>query len=172
MLGGTHALIGFAAGMYLARMSHSSPLELLGFGGLCALSALLPDIDHPHSSIRSTTGFVGDLAFGWMKHRGVTHSITALGVVGLLMALIMPSHIGGLVVTVGYGTHLLADFLTPAGIPLLAPISWKRVRIGIVRTGGFLEAVIAGVLTVVMLNDLSWSITGMDFLAFVRMLTL
>lgn len=117
--------------------------ETIGLSVLTGVSALLPDIDHPNSSIRNRMSFVGDLTFGWLKHRGVTHSLVAVVIVGLLMALVAPSRTLATAITLGYGSHLLADLITPDGIPLFMPLSRGRVRLPLIKTGSLKERILA-----------------------------
>jgi membrane-bound metal-dependent hydrolase YbcI (DUF457 family) len=48
----------------------------------------------------------------------------------------------------GYATHLLADALTDAGIPLWSPFSSKRTSLSPLRTASSSEYVLAAVLLV------------------------
>jgi inner membrane protein len=103
---------------------------------------LLLSVD-PGLAIVGCIGSVGlsrlpdyDLRVPFLEHRGITHTILflavvtgALGGVGLLAGNrldIDPTVTVGLGVVVGIvgvGSHLLADALTPAGVPLLWPLS-------------------------------------------------
>lgn len=84
-------------------------------------------------------------AFG---HRGFTHSL--LAVFGLLTLFylkvpeswIVPADaIQGMVL--GYLSHILADMLTPAGVPLLWPCRWRfRLPILVPQKGNQLERVL------------------------------
>ena len=116
-------------------------LALITFG------SLLPDIDHPDSSLANekVLGIPIFLPFSWLigrtfGHRGVTHSLLA---VALLVALGQLSqfplaplqsapfqalhyiwadlNLGWLLIW-GYVGHLAADALTRAGIPLFWPL--------------------------------------------------
>lgn len=85
-LGHTHALsgavTGAAVGLYV---THLSAGQLVLFSALTAGAAVLPDIDHPNSSLAHCFGFVTK-AFAWLigrisgGHRHLTHAI--LGVAG------------------------------------------------------------------------------------------
>lgn len=95
-LGHTHALSGLvtgtAVGLYATHvrlehtgLGHLSPGHLAVFVGLTAGAAVLPDIDHPSSSMARSFGFlsrgvawlVGKISGG---HRHLTHAI--LGIAG------------------------------------------------------------------------------------------
>ncbi len=85
-LGHTHALsgavVGTAVGLYV---THLSMPHLALFAGLAAGGAVLPDIDHPNSSLAHCFGFLTK-GFAWLVgkisggHRHLTHAI--LGVAG------------------------------------------------------------------------------------------
>jgi inner membrane protein len=74
-------------------------------------------------------------AFG---HRGFTHSLLAIAAGLWLFQInlpqsspIPPDVLQGL--TLGYLSHIVADMLTPAGVPLLWPCRW-RFRLPILRS--------------------------------------
>ena len=76
------------------------------------LTCLLPDIDHPKS-------FLGQ-RLSW-----ISKPVPADAVQGLVL---------------GYLSHILADMLTPAGVPLLWPCRWRfRLPILAPRKGNQLE---------------------------------
>ncbi|GAB6988801.1 metal-dependent hydrolase [Paenibacillus pini] len=68
----------------------------------------------------------------WMKHRGMTHTIWAVGIWSMIgSGLEDQLNIEGimLVATVGYLSHLVADTLTPAGVRWLYPLMKKPIKI-------------------------------------------
>ncbi|MGB9879998.1 MAG: metal-dependent hydrolase [Anaerolineae bacterium] len=70
---------------------------------------------------------------GFLRHRGMTHSIVGLAAVGLLIrALALPVWRGFLL---GYALHLIADACTPQGIPVAWPCR-RRFRLTKAFTGG------------------------------------
>ena len=93
MRGNAHAIISGAAGAVLATLTYQPLLPSVLFG---AVGGLLPDIDHPHSTLgryvpwpaaaveNHRTGFVanGRRWFGGhtVWHRGETHSVGAVGI--------------------------------------------------------------------------------------------
>lgn len=120
MMGHTHALIGSCLALGAAIASHADPnhtLLMLAAGGL---AALIPDIDHPQAPIRRKLGCIGHLLFSGLKHRGVTHSLLALVAIGAAALTSLPWLIG-VVVTIGYLSHILADMLTVSGLPVFWP---------------------------------------------------
>ena len=97
------------------------------------LTCLLPDIDHPKSFLGQRLKWVSKPIARAFGHRGFTHSL--LAVFGLLTLFylkvpeswIVPADaIQGMVL--GYLSHILADMLTPAGVPLLWPCRWRFHR--------------------------------------------
>jgi inner membrane protein len=128
-----------------------------------SLGALLPDIDHPQALLAQwkPAGKGGPLGM-WrlfrplvlpsvmaretLGHRGALHSLAAALVVCtaaefLAQAAGAPGF--GTTLAWGYAAHLLADMATRRGIPLLWPLTRRRVALPrpvTVRTGGFGEA--------------------------------
>jgi membrane-bound metal-dependent hydrolase YbcI (DUF457 family) len=89
MMGKTHALTGLAGGMLGAYLAHVGIGEGIAGVALCAGAAILPDIDHPRSTVSNVYGPL-TRGFCWIMtkltggHRRGTHSlpgIFALGVV-------------------------------------------------------------------------------------------
>ena len=112
------------------------------------LTCLLPDIDHPKSFLGQRLKWVSKPIARAFGHRGFTHSL--LAVFGLLTLFylkvpeswIVPADaIQGMVL--GYLSHILADMLTPAGVPLLWPCRWRfRFPILAPQKGNQLERVL------------------------------
>ncbi|MDC8832970.1 metal-dependent hydrolase [Alteromonas gilva] len=87
--------------------------------GLVMLGVLLPDIDHPDSTIGRRCRWLSypiHIVFG---HRGFTHSLLACALIVLLAYQFEALWIYW--VAVGYFLHLLGDFLTPSGVTLFYP---------------------------------------------------
>lgn len=160
MVGFTHLAVGLAAGV--AAGLGGAPASLAA----CAAGSLLPDLDHPGSAAGrvvpgSAAGRAGRVVAGgalvaagvWLKspwlglvgagvvwlgflgHRGVTHSLAALGAAYLLCRHLAPGC--ELPLAAGWVVHLGLDALTPAGVPLLWPWSWRLK--GPVRSGGWAD---------------------------------
>lgn len=103
------------------------------------LTCLLPDIDHPQSVLGQRLRWLSAPIARAFGHRGFTHSL--LAVVGGILLLqcrlpeswgVPPDVLHAMVI--GYLSHLLADALTPAGVPLLWPVRW-RFCLPLVRNG-------------------------------------
>ncbi|AUX93306.1 metal-dependent hydrolase [Mixta gaviniae] len=121
------------------------------------LTCLLPDIDHPRSTLGQRFRWISHPIARAFGHRGFTHSL--LAVVGgvTLLKLNLPhgwpvptDAMHGMVL--GYLSHIAADMLTPAGVPLLWPCRWRfRLPILTTKAGNQLErifclALVAGAL--------------------------
>lgn len=104
-------------------------------GGL--LTCLLPDIDHPKSVLGQRLTWLSAPIARLCGHRGFTHSLLAI-VAGILLFTLRlpPQSIIPLdafhAMIIGYLSHIAADMLTPAGVPLLWPCRW-RFRVPILR---------------------------------------
>lgn len=129
---------------------------------LAVIGSLLPDIDHPKSRVGRLCPPLTHAISSIFGHRGITHSLFALvGVTLLAFAAgdILFGAVGAL--CIGYLSHLAADFLTHAGIPLLwpainHPFPRPNIRMPVFhfRTGGRLEFAI--ILLGVTLLAYSW----------------
>lgn len=111
-------------------------------GGL--LTSLLPDIDHPQSVLGQRLRWLSLPIARMFGHRGFTHSLLAIiGVILLFTLQITPGVVPldafhGMIV--GYLSHIVADMLTPAGVPLLWPCRWRfRIPILPAQKGQQLE---------------------------------
>ncbi len=124
MMRRTHAAAGLALGLGLCLTSHQPLLNTALYALLTQASALLPDIDLKLH----------------IKHRTVTHSLLALLLVSLgtwyTVPLLVPY------VALGYGSHLVLDFLTVWGIPIFWPWS-RRFRLLKISTGGRIDSLFA-----------------------------
>ena len=111
MQGRTHLLVGIAIAAAIAPTPSVAMAVVIG--------AMLPDIDHPQSLITGIVPGARLLSLG-MRHRGVTHSLWALG---LIVALGMTQGQAiGVGIGAGYASHLVLDMLTPRGVALFQPL--------------------------------------------------
>ena len=120
MMGHTHALIGSGLALGMALETHADARTTLMLVAIGAVAALIPDIDHPQGGIRRKLGCLGNLLFGRLKHRGITHTLIALVAVAAAAFTALPPIIG-VVVTIAYLSHILADMLTVSGLPVFWP---------------------------------------------------
>ncbi|MFC4356780.1 metal-dependent hydrolase [Halobium salinum] len=127
------ALLAFAPVAYLLLSIGEPALAVVAGGGMLWL-AMLPDVDH---------------RLPLVSHRGPTHSLGFAGLVGGAFAgvgLLLGSAMGfETVAGIGLGAfgfivgavavvaHLLADVITPAGAPLLWPLSGRRYSLDLAR---------------------------------------
>lgn len=94
------------------------------------LTSLLPDIDHPKSVLGQRLSWIATPIARTFGHRGFTHSLLAIIVgsmlfrLGFLCAWSVPTDVMQAMI-IGYFSHLLADMITPAGVPLLWPCRWR-----------------------------------------------
>src|SRR6266511_1264780 len=107
MMKRSHAIIGAAAGVAVAK-SIGGPM--VAGGVVACIAAVLPDLDHPKSA-------VGQLLPRWWHrltpgHRGPTHSLLWCFALALLA---------------GALSHVVADGLTVAGVPLWWPLRRRHV---------------------------------------------
>ena len=166
---GTHELIGVSVAVAGARALDASALETAGAAVAAFYGSWLPDIDrlgsrvHRRSALERRNLLVGLVGFvlripafafaAVARHRGVSHSLLGAALAGLLSALVAAPFGSAIAVVVGGGVlagylaHLAADALTPAGVPLCAPLWRQRVwllpRAWRVPTGSWREAVVA-----------------------------
>lgn len=158
MKGSTHILGGVTmaisltamAGIYLPEVSHAT-IEWSSVGSFClyisgaSTGSVLPDIEKKGSTISNKHKFISLLSRCICSHRGITHSLLALCVVGALLfpfALLIPSGYGYAYMTgvlIGYGSHLLLDSLNPTGVPFFYPFSETKFSFAKIKTGGFVE---------------------------------
>jgi inner membrane protein len=135
MMRRTHAAMGLALGFGLAGHFHQPIVSAALYGLLTQGAAVLPDIDLKLH----------------IKHRTVTHSLFALLLISLgaqyAAPLLTPY------VSIGYGSHLLLDFLTVWGIPLLWPWS-RRFRLMRISTGGRIDSLLCAVALCATLSGL------------------
>ncbi|OWY40225.1 hypothetical protein CEK28_05720 [Xenophilus sp. AP218F] len=133
MMVATHVAFGAFCAVGAALLLHVPPLAagLLLLGGVAG--SLLPDLDHPKSWLGRRLPWISRPIAYLFGHRGITHSLFAVAGIfyvctaclhewGINLGQAMPLVLG---LCVGYASHLVGDWLTPAGIPLLWPI---RIR--------------------------------------------
>lgn len=129
MKGISHLMLGLAVGVAVAAIApadtvlRAATIAAGGFGGL------LPDIDHPKAMISKYAIGIGGAVRLVANHRGPTHTIIFVAaLIGLLYLIGAPQW----VIAAGAGamvSHLLADMLTVAGVPLLMPITRRSFRL-------------------------------------------
>ena len=155
MNGATHMAGGVAAaGAYLIATQQILPPHLaLAALGAGLVGGLLPDIDHPGSTISHTLKPVNALVSFIFTHRGFFHTPILYLVLWSLWIWLCPQPeylIWGNLVFCGIVSHLVLDLLNPGGIPVFFPFDRERHRLAHIRTGGKAEGVIRSLLYVVV----------------------
>ncbi|QIR16313.1 metal-dependent hydrolase [Shewanella aestuarii] len=106
--------------------------------------SLLPDVDHPSSTIGKRVLFISIPLSAIFGHRQITHSIWPILCVAWLVNFNnSTSSAIVLCLSIGYLSHLLGDFFTDSGIPFFWPLSFRFKSPLPVATGGPFEYLIA-----------------------------
>ncbi|MCV2531086.1 MAG: metal-dependent hydrolase [Candidatus Lightella neohaematopini] len=101
-------------------------------GGL--ITCLLPDIDHPKSFIGKRLKWLSIPIYKIFGHRSFTHSLLLIIIIIIcinIKQINIPIDVIYAMI-IGYISHIIADILTPAGIPLLWPYN-KKFSIPIIK---------------------------------------
>lgn len=157
MNGRTHLMLGLAAGVAVAAtvpeytglvFPGSDHVVRAGLIFIAGVASLLPDIDHPKSLLSGYAIGIGGAVRMLASHRTWTHSLLFMAViVGITF---WASGQGSwtapaLAALIGMSSHILADMATPAGVPILLPLSRRSFRIAPFRvltmTSWLLESV-------------------------------
>jgi len=153
----THKLFGISLGLLAANFLSISPFYFI----LSLFTSTIPDIDTPHSKIGRWFPGITNWVNNKYHHRGITHSFLGLVIfMFIFYFLLLKLFYTGFIfmetvyyclilMTTGYISHLLIDFLTPSGLPLFYP-GEKRYAVGLVTTGSLEEEYIAGFLIIVI----------------------
>jgi inner membrane protein len=160
----THQIagVGLAAATAAALDAPVETVVLLFAGAW--LGSLLPDADRAGSRIYRTRRLERRVwplrLLGWLAriplrllillgHRGLTHALVAALGAAALAWLAAPAFGAG--VGIGYLAHLAADACTPSGVPLLAPLTGRRLHLlprrARIPTGSLRELAVAALLT-------------------------
>jgi inner membrane protein len=126
MMAFTHIAAGAVSALTLSNFLHTPATQTTLFLAGGVLGSLLPDIDHPASALGRRVLPLSLMLAAIFGHRGITHSLVA--VVAMSLAAWYSLHgldwypgysvpvVLGL--SVGYLSHLLADWMTNTGVPL------------------------------------------------------
>jgi len=141
MTGEGHIIFAIASAIFAKRAELTPVLAQADWWHLvpsALLTCLLPDIDHPKSLLGQRLRWLSHPIARAFGHRGFTHSLLAVAAGLWLFQINLPQSspipadvLQGL--TLGYLSHIVADMLTPAGVPLLWPCRW-RFRLPILRS--------------------------------------
>lgn len=150
MKGKTHKVGGFCSGAIVTTLLLKPPYtpDKIFLAGVLISGAifgsLIPDIDHPESTIGKKVKLISNFIHNVFGHRGMTHApiihiltTTVLLLIGnglldypklIYLCFVIGLCIGGL-------SHLLLDSMTVSGIPLFYPFSKNKYRISKLTTG-------------------------------------
>ncbi|TKI05602.1 metal-dependent hydrolase [Martelella alba] len=146
-----HLIFAVASAILAKKMEFTPALAQGDWWHIVAgalLTCLLPDIDHPQSFLGQRLRWLSTPIARLFGHRGFTHSLLAI-VAGVALfglkfepnRLIPLDALHGMII--GYLSHIFADMLTPAGVPLLWPCRWRfRLPIIVSVKGHQLERII------------------------------
>lgn len=108
------------------------------------IGGVLPDIDHPKSTVGRKVPFLSHPISAVFGHRGITHSL--IMTIAILFVLYIATQFPDyqqykpLVapLCIGYLSHILGDMMTPSGVPLLWPHK-KNYSLKLFRTNSWQE---------------------------------
>lgn len=151
MMAFTHAAAGAATSILVAEYLHADNIHslLILSGGIAG--SYLPDIDHPRSAFGRRVLPLSLPISAIFGHRGITHSLIAVVAMSGFMwwgfqkvkwdqDISIPVLIG---MAAGYLSHLLGDWMSNSGIPLLWPSKRRFVSPLKICTGDFIEYILA-----------------------------
>lgn len=142
MQGTTHKAVGAVAAILAIKgmFPDAQPEQLFGAAVIGALGGLIPDIDHPKSTISKKAKPVSAVVSTVCRHRGLFHTpIFYLVLWALVRAAGFPLMYLWDSLFIGIAAHLAFDFLTPSGIPLFFPIHKDNFHFIGLRTSGIAD---------------------------------
>jgi inner membrane protein len=152
MKGRTHLAFGILIGLIIKEFfPQESPIIFITIIGI---SALIPDIDDPHSTLGKKVKPLSWFFTTFLGHRGIFHSALMLIFLPMLIWFLgFPAY--GMAVFIGYLTHLTLDSLTHSGVRWLYPFKFKLK--GVVKTGGIMDYIlflisIVGIIVILVSN--------------------
>lgn len=163
MMGVTHMLIGAAAGVPIAALVGEPALI-----GVALLGGLIPDLDASEATLKHWKLKLGEGKKGltvkpfylvsevirlFLPHRGWLHSLWAALIISALF--LLAGWQWSLAIFFGYLSHLLADSVTPSGVPLFNEERWHLVQPKWrMPTGSQWEHLIGAIAAVIVLSYL------------------
>ena len=100
--------------------------------------------------------------FPWLKHRSFSHSLFATIIIYFLLKQIeLITNISNLAFlgTISFSSHIfLGDLFTKSGIPLLYPISNKKVSLGFFKVGSFFSNILEVLFILLLVCSIVYSI--------------
>jgi len=135
MLFRTHLAFGLLIGLLFVEFFSLNYLWLI----LVLFFSVVVDIDEVNSKIGKKFKFFSFFIKLIFKHRGLVHSLF-IPLVIFVVLWFFGYNLIGLVVLVGYSSHLFLDMLNVSGIRLFYPLDFKIK--GFVKTGSILENIL------------------------------
>ncbi|AFA41007.1 putative inner membrane protein [Wigglesworthia glossinidia endosymbiont of Glossina morsitans morsitans (Yale colony)] len=126
-----HFIFSLSCAIFLKKIEFFRTLNLGEWGHVisgCICTCLLPDIDHPSSFLGKKLSWISVPISKTFGHRGFTHSLFAcLCLYIMIFSIPFVRNFFPLdfscALLVGYFSHILADFLTPLGVPIFWPLN-------------------------------------------------
>lgn len=139
----THIVGGVALG-YLALnnidklnvdLQNTNTLIIVGAG--LVIGSLLPDIDHPRSTLSLKVRPIGFIVSKLFRHREYTHSIVGAITMSLLFYMLLAyfegtkeiAYVFTVSLAIGIISHIFLDMLNKTGVALFYPFTRKRIRL-------------------------------------------
>lgn len=141
MLAGSHMVFGAGSFLLASPWVGFGYPEAFYFLPIAIFGALLPDLDARQSALKKWWWVRWlTLPLRFFGHRTWTHSLIILWVIfwplnyleGISWQIL-------LALNIGYASHILADWMTHRGVPLLYPIKWQFRAPLTFRTGSWIE---------------------------------
>lgn len=144
MMARSHIVFGFSSTILTFSIFGATPSVLAVIAGM--VGSLSPDLDDPKSSLGRVFPFISWPLNLMLGHRGITHSLLFSLIIGGIIYLFSDNLIL-VAFLIGYLSHILGDYITARGVPLLyVPYLTKKKRMVLpftgFRVGGFMEQII------------------------------
>lgn len=145
MIGKSHIIFGTGCSLIASHYMGASFTDSLMYLPAAIIGSLFPDLDSFNSRLkRNILVWLLTLPLTFFGHRTWSHSILFWVLVTLPIFFIpVQFTLFWLAFSVGYASHIIGDFLTPMGVPLLYPFKRKFRAPVTFRTGSFFEIFVA-----------------------------
>jgi len=107
--------------------------------GLVLIGASLPDVDYPDSTVGKRVKWLSWPIYVVFGHRGITHS--ALALIGFALGYYLTKETAIAWLGIGWALHLVGDYVTDSGIPLMWPSKKRHKFLLVASTSGVSETV-------------------------------
>lgn len=154
MIGKSHLIFGVGAyaltGTAIAEFGNiEEQAEFIAtwtlFTPLAILGSLFPDLDHHNSAIkRNFIIKLLTLPLTWFGHRTWSHSLFIMLLLSSFYLFLPGEYVFGMhAFLIGYASHVLGDWMTTSGVPLLYPMKRKFRSPFFFKTGSKAEYPVA-----------------------------